>query len=65
MGHFLKSGLPPLKYLAEFPISSENKLPVGFMFSARHFTPGQLVDITGISVGKGFAGTIKRHGFHR
>lgn len=63
MGHFLKANVPPKKYLREFPITPENALPVGYIITARHFVPGQYVDIQGVSCGKGFQGTIKRHNF--
>jgi large subunit ribosomal protein L3 len=53
IGHFLKNDLPAKKHLCEFPITPENILPVGFMISVRHFTPGQLLDVSGISNGKG------------
>jgi len=46
-------------------VTKENLLPVGFMLSVRHFTPGQLVDVKGVSNGKGFSGTIKRWNFNR
>ena len=44
-------------------VTKENLLPVGFMLSARHFTPGQYVDITGISKGHGFTGAMQRWNF--
>lgn len=53
MGHFLKANVPPKKYLREFPITPENALPVGYIITARHFVPGQYVDIQGVSCGKG------------
>lgn len=65
LGHYLKAGVPPKKKLAEFKVSEECLLPVGYMISARHFTPGQYVDVIGKTVGHGFQGTIKRFGFKR
>ena len=65
MGHYLKARVPPKRVLAEFPVSEECLMPVGYMMSARHYTPGMFVDISGKSVGHGFSGTIKRHGFGR
>jgi large subunit ribosomal protein L3 len=53
IGHFLKNNIPPKKHLREFKVTSENLLPVGYMISVRHFTPGQFVDVSGISNGKG------------
>ena len=38
-------------------------MPVGTLLGARHFVPGQYVDVTGVSIGKGFQGGMKRHGF--
>ena len=49
--------------LAEFRVSPDGLLPVGTELTAAHFTPGQFVDIAGISSGKGFQGVMKRHGF--
>jgi len=63
IGHFLKAGTPAKSVLKEFRVTPENLLPVGFQLSARHFTPGQFVDVSGVSVGKGFQGTVKKFGF--
>ncbi|EGR34111.1 hypothetical protein IMG5_023250 [Ichthyophthirius multifiliis] len=63
IGHFMKSNIPSKKDLTEFKVSKDCLLPPGFMLSARHFTPGQLVDVSGISVGKGFQGCVKRWNF--
>lgn len=60
----MKVGLPPKKTLFEFRITPENALPVGYMLTVRHFTAGQYVDVRGISVGKGYSGTVKRHNFN-
>ena len=49
--------------LAEFRVSPDGVLPVGTELTAAHFTPGQFVDIAGITSGKGFQGVMKRHGF--
>lgn len=65
MGHFLKANVPPKQKLAEFPVSKECLLPVGYMMSVRHYTPGMFVDIAGKTVGHGFQGTIKKYGFKR
>ena len=65
MGHYLRARVPPKASLAEFPVSEECLLPVGYMMSARHYTPGMFVDIAGKTVGHGFQGTIKKDGFHR
>jgi large subunit ribosomal protein L3 len=65
LGHFLKAKVPPKQDLAEFPVSKECLLPVGYMLGARHYTPGMFVDVAGKTVGHGFSGTIKRYGFSR
>lgn len=49
--------------LMEFRVSQEALLPVGFRIRAQHFVAGQLVDVCGISKGKGFQGGMKRWGF--
>lgn len=59
----MRAGTPAKRILKEFHVSPDNLLPVGFQMSARHFTPGQFVDISGTSAGKGFQGTIKKFGF--
>lgn len=60
---FEKKQMEPMRYLREFRINEENMLDVGAQLSVDHFSKGQLVDITGVTVGKGFAGGMKRHGF--
>ncbi|MDN5248673.1 50S ribosomal protein L3 [Bartonella sp. TP] len=62
-GHFSKVSIEPKMKLVEFRVSAENLLPPGAEFSVEHFVVGQKVDITGISIGKGFAGVMKRHNF--
>lgn len=61
--HCAKAGLEPKQQLAEFGIHEMFKLPVGTELRASHFAPGQLVDVTGISIGKGTQGVMKRWGF--
>jgi large subunit ribosomal protein L3 len=65
MGHYLKAKVPPKRLLAEFPVSEECLLPVGYTMSARHYTPGMFVDVAGKTVGHGFTGTIKKYNFRR
>lgn len=60
---FANAKVEPKKKLAEFRVSAENVLDVGAELSAAHFIPGQFVDITGDTIGKGFAGAMKRHNF--
>ncbi|MFP4387265.1 MAG: 50S ribosomal protein L3 [Alphaproteobacteria bacterium] len=62
-GHFAKAKVEPKKKLAEFRVSNENTLEVGAELGANHFIAGQYVDVTGTSIGKGFAGAMKRHNF--
>ncbi len=62
-GHFAKSKVEPKKKLAEFRVTGENVLEIGSELSAAHFVPGQYVDVTATSKGKGFAGGMKRHNF--
>ncbi len=62
-GHFAKAKVEPKKKLAEFRVSADNLIEVGAEITADHFVTGQKVDATGISIGKGFAGGMKRHNF--
>src|SRR5437016_10355410 len=62
-GHFAKAKVEPKACLAEFRVSEDALLPVGSEITAAHFLPGQHVDVVGVSIGKGFAGGMKRHNF--
>ncbi|GKX34314.1 MAG: 50S ribosomal protein L3 [Rhizobiaceae bacterium MnEN-MB40S] len=62
-GHFAAAKVEPKAKLAEFRVSTDNMLEIGSELTAEHFVPGQKVDVTGTSVGKGFAGAMKRHNF--
>ena len=62
-GHFAKAKVEPKRKLVEFRVDQDALIDVGTELSPRHFVTGQLVDVTGTSKGKGFAGVIKRHGF--
>ena len=62
-GHFAAAKVEPKAKLAEFRVSTDNMLDVGAEITAEHFIAGQKVDVTGTSVGKGFAGAMKRHNF--
>lgn len=62
-GHYAKAKVEPGKRLREFRVSEDNLIDVGAELSAAHFIDGQMVDVVGTSVGKGFAGAMKRHGF--
>jgi large subunit ribosomal protein L3 len=60
---FAAAKVEPKKKLVEFRVAPENVLEVGVELSAAHFIPGQFVDITGTTIGKGFAGGMKRWNF--
>ncbi|CAO1622371.1 unnamed protein product [Sympodiomycopsis kandeliae] len=63
-GHLLKAGIKDSKRtLKEFKITADAVLPLGTTLSASHFVPGQDVDVSATSRGKGFQGAMKRHGF--
>ncbi|WP_173931461.1 50S ribosomal protein L3 [Chelativorans sp. Marseille-P2723] len=62
-GHFAAASVEPKAKLAEFRVSPDNLLDVGAEITADHFVPGQKVDVTGTSIGKGFQGVMKRHNF--
>ena len=62
-GHFGKAMVEPKRTVAEFRVSEDNLIDVGAEITADHFLPGQKVDVTGVTVGKGFAGAIKRWHF--
>jgi large subunit ribosomal protein L3 len=62
-GHFAKAQVEPKRKVAEFRVSPDNLVDVGDFITADHFVPGQIVDVSGITVGKGFAGTMKRHNY--
>ena len=62
-GHFAKAEVEPKARLAEFRVAEDALLEVGATLSADHFVAGQLVDVQGVTQGKGFAGAMKRWGF--
>jgi large subunit ribosomal protein L3 len=62
-GHFAKAKVEPKKKIAEFRVTKDALLEVGAEISAEHFIAGQFVDVTGTSIGKGFAGGMKRWNF--
>jgi large subunit ribosomal protein L3 len=64
MGHFSKSGIPPVRILREFRFAEKAKIKEGDQFFVDIFQEGERVHIIGDSKGKGFAGVIKRWGFH-
>ncbi len=62
-GHFAIAKVEPKRELAEFRVSPDNLIPVGEEITADHYFAGQYVDVAGVSIGKGFAGAMKRHNF--
>jgi large subunit ribosomal protein L3 len=62
-GHFAKAKVEPKKKLAEFRVSKDALLEVGAELSVEHFVAGQKVDVAGTTIGKGFAGVMKRWNF--
>src|ERR1700730_9670188 len=62
-GHFAVAKVEPKRRLAEFRVEEDGLIPVGAEITADHFVAGQFVDVTGISIGKGFAGAMKRWNF--
>jgi large subunit ribosomal protein L3 len=62
-GEFAVAKVEPKRKLAEFRVSAENMIEVGAEITADHFVPGQFVDVTGTSKGKGFQGAMKRWNF--
>ena len=58
-------GLPPVKHTREFRLEDVSGYTIGQTLDVSLFADGEEVDVTGVSKGKGFAGTIKRHGFRR
>jgi large subunit ribosomal protein L3 len=62
-GHFAVAKVEPKRKLVEFRVDDEAMIPVGARITADHFIPGQYVDVTGTTIGKGFAGSMKRWNF--
>lgn len=62
-GHFAKAKVEPRARVAEFRVSDDALIDAGAEISADHFVSGQFVDVSGRSIGKGFAGAMKRHNF--
>src|SRR6202140_2247757 len=62
-GHYAAAKVEPKAHLAEFRVSEDALVPVGAEITAAHFVAGQYVDVVGTSIGKGFAGGIKRWNF--
>lgn len=65
LGHLTKSSAPPLRHLQEYRLESSGSYELGQQIKADAFEAGQLVDVIGTSIGRGFAGYQKRHNFKR
>ena len=62
-GHFAAASVEPKRKVAEFRVDPANLIEVGAEITAEHYNEGQYVDVSGTSIGKGFAGAMKRHNF--
>ena len=62
-GHFAAAKVEPKRKVVEFRVTEDNMIPVGEELVANHYFEGQYVDVSGISIGKGFQGAMKRHNF--
>ena len=65
LGHLQKSNIQPLKYLKEFRVTNDNEFEIGQILNVDAFSEGQLVNVRGKSIGKGFSGLQKRYNFAR
>jgi large subunit ribosomal protein L3 len=65
LGHLAKSSAPPLRHLHEYRVADVSGYELGQALTVDLFTPGQIVDVVGTSIGRGFAGYQKRHNFGR
>jgi large subunit ribosomal protein L3 len=65
LGHLAKSEATPVRHLHEYRLADTSAFELGQQLKADAFTPGQIVDVIGTSIGKGFAGFQKRHNFKR
>jgi large subunit ribosomal protein L3 len=63
-GHYAKSGIAPRRHIVELRTTDASEYTLGQEVTVDTFTEGQLIDVTGKTRGKGFAGVMKRHGFH-
>lgn len=65
LGHLKKAGAPPLRHLKEYRLDDISSFELGQAITADIFNSGELVDVTGVTMGRGFAGYQKRHNFAR
>lgn len=63
LGHFLSRNVEPHRYLREFGVSADEELETGASVTVEMFSEGQLVEVSGITKGRGFQGGVRRHGF--
>jgi len=63
LGHFLSRNVEPQRHVREFGVGAGEELEAGAKVTVEMFTPGQIVQVTGTSKGRGFQGGVKRHGF--
>jgi large subunit ribosomal protein L3 len=63
-GHYAKSGAAPRRHIVELRTADASEYTLGQEVTVEAFAPGQVIDVTGRTKGKGFAGAMKRHGFH-
>ena len=63
-GHFERAGVTPRKHLVEFRTANASEYALGQELTAEVFAEAEVIDVTGVSKGKGTAGVMKRHGFH-
>lgn len=64
-GHFDKAGVKPVKFIREIRLAAPSEYEVGQSIGVDIFTEGEMIDVSGVAKGKGFAGCIKRHNFAR
>ena len=65
LGHLTKSNLPPLRHLKEYRVDSTDSFTISQKIGVDLFQVGQNINVSGTTIGKGFAGTVKRHLFTR
>lgn len=65
LGHLAKSNTSPMRHLHEYRLENVGEFELGQQLKADYFTPGQVVNVIGTSIGRGFAGYQKRHNFRR
>ncbi len=63
-GHLKESGVPNVRHLREFRLKGDEAYDLGQVLDVSLFSPGERVDVIGTTKGRGFAGAMKRHGFH-